>query len=67
MFTDERHFALYKSDGLMLVWRERNEQYIEANTKARVPFVGGSVTVWGGILRNSKIDLVVLIGVNVCK
>ncbi|KAJ8910897.1 hypothetical protein NQ315_003950, partial [Exocentrus adspersus] len=57
MFTDECRFALYKLDGRMLVWRERNERYIEENMDATFPFGGGSVTVWSGVMKNGKTDL----------
>lgn len=30
--------------------------------EAREPFGGGGVTVWGGVMRNGKTDLVILIG-----
>lgn len=47
MFSDECRFKLYESDGRMLVWRERNERYVEEHMEAREPFGGGGVTVWG--------------------
>lgn len=54
MFTDECRFNLYESNGRLLVWRERNEQYMEECMDARVAFGGGGSTVWGGIMRNGR-------------
>lgn len=62
MFVDESRFTLYHSDGRILVWRERGERYREECLDVREAFGGGGVTVWGGICRNGKTDLVILIG-----
>lgn len=61
MFTDECRFNLYESDGRVLVWRARNQRYVEENMDARVPFEGGGVLVWGGVMLNGRTDLVVLV------
>lgn len=62
LFSDESKFNLFRSDGRVLVWRGRNERFVEEHMEARVAFGGGGVTVWGGISMTGKTELVVLRG-----
>lgn len=60
LFADESRFTLYRNDGRLLVWRETGERYREECMEVREAFGGGGVTIWGGINRNGRTDLVVL-------
>uniref|UniRef100_A0AAZ3SNJ1 Transposase Tc1-like domain-containing protein n=1 Tax=Oncorhynchus tshawytscha TaxID=74940 RepID=A0AAZ3SNJ1_ONCTS len=47
LFTDESRFCLTRGDGMICVYRRRNERYTEACTLERDRFgSGGSVVVW---------------------
>jgi transposase len=58
LFTDESRFCLHGNDGRTRVWRRRGERFNEDCMVQHVPFGGGSVTVWGGISRNNRTELV---------
>jgi len=59
IFTDESRFRLRGSDGRIRVWREQGERYLEHCMVEEEPYGGGSVTVWGGIYRGGRTELVV--------
>ena len=62
LFTDESRFNLEHSDGRRRIWRRPGERYDEQNIVQRDRYGGGSIMVWGGIARNSKIDLITVQG-----
>lgn len=61
MFTDESRFRLRGSDGRVRVWRAMGERYTEDCMIEHEPYGGGSVTVWGGIYRGGRTELVIFV------
>ena len=61
LFTDESRFTVDFADGRARVWRRSGEGYHEQNVIQR-DRCGGSVMVWGGIMRNTKMDLITVQG-----
>ncbi|KAF2889748.1 hypothetical protein ILUMI_16425 [Ignelater luminosus] len=45
LFTDESKFNLWFSDGLLRVWRRRNERYAACTFSSKVPFGGREILV----------------------
>ena len=63
LFTDELRFCLTSGDGLIRVYRRRNEHYTGACTLERDRFGGGgSVMVWGSVSQHHRTELVVIAG-----
>lgn len=59
LFTDESRFKLRGSDGRVRVWREGNQRYQENCMVEHEPYGGGSVTIWGGIYRGGRTELII--------
>ena len=49
LFMDESRVSLYASDRRARVYRRPTERFAQCNVLQVLPFVGGSVMVWGGI------------------
>ena len=62
LFTDESCFTVDFADGSVCLWRRSGECYHEQNVIQRDRYGGGSVMVWGGITRNTKMDLITVQG-----
>ena len=62
LFTDESCFTVDFPDGRARVWRHSGEHYHEQNVIQRDRYGGGSVMVWGGITRNTKMDIITVQG-----
>lgn len=62
LFSDESRFCLFKSDGRVRVYRRRGERTAACCIQEVVPYGGGSVMVWGGILGEEKTPLVIVNG-----
>ena len=61
-FTDESRFCVERGDGRARVWRRRGERFAQNCVMERSRYGGGSVMVWGGILKNEKSDLILFDG-----
>lgn len=59
IFTDESRFSRI-SDGCIMVWRRKNERYLERNICQTVQGKGGSVHVWGAIWAGGRSRLHIL-------
>jgi Transposase len=57
MFSDESRFTVFSSDRRLRVWRRPGQRFAQCNISERVPYVGGSVMVWGGITSETKTHL----------
>ena len=62
LFTDESRFQLHVADGRRRVYRRRGEREARCCVQEVIPFGGGNVMVWGGILGNVTTNLVVIDG-----
>ena len=61
-WSDESQFLLHMTDCRVRVWRQRNTAYSQRHIQETVPFGGGSITVWGLVSHDSKLDLVTVQG-----
>ncbi|CAG9814063.1 unnamed protein product [Phaedon cochleariae] len=53
--------ALHRDDNQIRVWRRTGERYAENCSSDRIPYGGGSVTVWGGIYTGDRTELTVFV------
>lgn len=58
MFTNESRFCLDFNDGRVRVRRLPGERFFDVCVREHDRYGGGSVMFWGGIMRNSRTDLV---------
>jgi hypothetical protein len=58
--NDESKFCLHHNDGRVRVWRRPRERYLAGTLEEKIPFGGGSIMVWGGIILNGRMELVVI-------
>ena len=63
LFSDESRFNLSHHDGGIRVFRRRGERFADNCLIERDRFGGGSVVVWGGIMRRRKTNLIVVQGI----
>jgi hypothetical protein len=56
--SNESRFLFHVSDGRMRVCRQKNMMYTTRNIPQTVPFLGGSVIIWGCISYDCKLDLI---------
>lgn len=59
MFSDETRIGLLADSRRSLIWRAPGRQARLAAAQPRVPFKGGSVMFWGGIMKGARTPLVV--------
>lgn len=60
VWSDESKFNLFGSDGKVMVWQTRDEEYDPKCTVPTVKHGGGSVIVWGCCTRNGVGELYIL-------
>ncbi|CAF2969788.1 unnamed protein product, partial [Rotaria sp. Silwood2] len=60
LWSDESKFNLFGSDGKVMVWRSKKEEFDPKCTVPTVKYGGGSVTVWGCFCRSGVGNLVFL-------
>ena len=59
-WSDESKFNLFGSDGKVMVWRSKKEEFDPKRTALTVKYGGGSITVWGCFCRFGVGNLVFL-------
>lgn len=64
MFFDECRMTLHGHDGRSRVCRRPLERFAQCCLSERVAYGGGSCMFWGGIMLDSKTDIVFIIGAN---
>lgn len=62
LWSDESRFKLYRSDGMVRVWRKPSETYKKECLQPTVKHGGGSVMVWGCMSANGVGNLVFIEG-----
>ena len=60
VWSDESNFYLFGSDGRMMAWRSRREEFNPKRTVPTVHHGGGSVMVWGCFTRKGVRKLCIL-------
>ncbi|GFT40289.1 transposable element Tc1 transposase [Trichonephila clavipes] len=63
IFSDERKFNLYRSDGQYKVWRQVGKELDPKNTIKAVKYGGGSVPTWGCMSAGGVGELVFIDGI----
>lgn len=64
MFSDECRMTLHGHDGRSRVYRRSSERFSQCCISERVAFGGGSCMFWGGIMLDTKTDIVFITGAN---
>lgn len=64
MFTDECRMTLHGHDGRARVYRRSSERFAQCCMSERVAYGGGSCMFWGGIMMDTKTDIVFITGAN---
>ena len=62
LFTDESRFGLHPDSRRIRIWRRPGNGERLVNAQEVHKFQGGSIMVWGGIMMNTKTDLVLVRG-----
>lgn len=63
IFSDESKFNIFQSDGRVLVWRRKNEEWDPQNIQATLKHGGGGVMVWGCMAAAGVGELVFIEGI----
>lgn len=64
MFSDECRMTLHGHDGRSRVYRRSSERFSQCCISERVAFGGGSCMFWGGIMLDTKTDIVFITTAN---